>query len=236
MARRSSALRRTTTPTGLPRSAGSSEMAREFDVDIDIHRQWRLGRGARHLAGLRPHGEITAGAAGWRSVIVEARLDAPTRHGQGCAPHGRCRGRLDGAHGDRSLSWRPTPTTTCRGNVVDANPPGRAGRALLDRVEQHLNPTPFGDGQCCARSTCRQSLPSAALTPKVRTAWDMTTSAAARLMRLKGLRRRRQGAPADLVMLDAPDPVTALHRSARAGRLQARPAHRDARAGALHRP
>ena len=44
---------------------------------------------------------------------------------------------------------------------------------------------------------------------EVRAAWDMTTSSAARLMRLEdyGI---TVGGPADLVVLDAPDPVMAL--------------------------
>ena len=57
----------------------------------------------------------------------------------------------------------------------------------------------------------------------------MLTTRSARLMNLKdyGI---AVGNPADLVVLDAPDPVTAIARGgAGAGRLQARPAHRDAR-------
>ncbi len=44
---------------------------------------------------------------------------------------------------------------------------------------------------------------------EVRAVWDMTTSSAAKLMR-KGDYGVAVGAPADLVVLDAADPVTAL--------------------------
>ena len=72
---------------------------------------------------------------------------------------------------------------------------------------------------------------------EVRALWDMTTTPAATpdAQDDYGI---AVGAPADLVVLDAPDRGHgAADGGAGAGRLQARPADRDPRAGAsLHRP
>jgi cytosine deaminase len=95
-------------------------------------------------------------------------------------------------------------------NVVDANRLAEQGVVCSVASNNILNPfTPFGDGQLLRQVNMQAIVTQRGTDAEVRAAWDMTTSSAARLMRLKdyGI---AVGAPADLVVLDAPDPVTAL--------------------------
>ena len=110
---------------------------------------------------------------------------------------------------DLYLGGRHTDHNVPR-NVVDANRLAEQGVVCSVASNNILNPfTPFGDGQLLRQVNMQAIVTQRGTDAEVRAAWDMTTSSAARLMRLKdyGI---AVGAPADLVVLDAPDPVTAL--------------------------
>ena len=134
---------------------------------------------------------------------------------------------------DLYLGGRHTDHNVPR-NVVDLNRLTELGVTCSVGSNNILNPfTPFGDGQLLRQVNMQAIVTQRGNDDEVRALWDMTTSPPRRrLMRQKdyGI---AVGAPADLVMLDAPDAGHgAADRGAGAGRLQARPAHRDPRAGA----
>jgi cytosine deaminase len=94
--------------------------------------------------------------------------------------------------------------------VVDLNRLSEHGVICSVASNNILNPfTPFGDGQLLRQANMQAIVTQRGNDDEVRAIWDMTTSQAARLMRLKDY-GVAVGAPADLVMLDASDPVTAL--------------------------
>ena len=123
-------------------------------------------------------------------------------------------------------------------NVVDANRLAEQGVVCSVASNNILNPfTPFGDGQLLRQVNMQAIVTQRGTDAEVRAAWDMTTSSAARLMRLKdyGITVGASGRPGRARRARPCD--GAAHRGARAGGLQARTAHRDTRACAvLHRP
>src|SRR5262249_49982410 len=110
---------------------------------------------------------------------------------------------------DLYFGGRPTHHNVPR-NGVDLNRLGQHGVGCSRASNKILNPfTPFGDGQLLRQANMQAIVTQRGNDEEERAIWDMTTTQAAKLMRLKdyGI---AVGALADLLMLDASDPVTAL--------------------------
>ena len=110
---------------------------------------------------------------------------------------------------DLYLGGRHTDHNVPR-NVVDLNRLTELGVTCSVASNNILNPfTPFGDGQLLRQVNMQGIVSQRGNDDEVRALWDMTTSAAARLMR-KDDYGIAVGNPADLVVLDAPDAIMAL--------------------------
>jgi len=187
------------------------EMAREFDVDIDMHLD--SGTSAEELHTLlvcdltekyRWGGRVAVGHVGKLATMPFKDLDKIARR---MADTGVAATVLTAT--DLYLGGRHTDHNVPR-NVVDLNYLTERGVTCSVGSNNILNPfTPFGDGQLLRQVNMHAIVTQRGNDDEVQTLWDMTTKAAARLMRLKdyGI---AVGAPADLVVLDAPDAVTAL--------------------------
>jgi len=187
------------------------EMAREFDVDIDMHLD--SGASAEELDTLlvceltEKYGMGGRVAIGHVSKLASMRQPDMDKVARRMADAGVALTVLTAT--DLYLGGRHTDHNVPR-NVVDANRLAELGVVCSIASNNILNPfTPFGDGQLLRQVNLQAIVTQRGSDDEVRAAWDMTTSAAARLMRLEdyGI---AVGAPADLVVLDAPDPVTAL--------------------------
>jgi cytosine deaminase len=190
------------------------EMAREFDVDIDMH----LDSGASADELDTPLVCDLTEKYGWggRVAIGMFRSWRPcasrtwTRWRDACADAGVALTVLTATDLYPAAATR---TTTCRATSSTPTRLAEQGVACSVASNNILNPfTPFGDGQLLRQVNMQAIVTQRGSDADVRAAWDMTTSAAARLMRLKdyGI---AVGAPADLVVLDAPDPVTIALRT-----------------------
>jgi len=187
------------------------EMAREFDVDIDMHLD--SGASAEELDTLlvcelaekyRWGGRVAVGHVSKLASMSQPDMDKVARR---MADAGVALTVLTAT--DLYLGGRHTDRNVPR-NVVDANRLAERGVVCSIGSNNILNPfTPFGDGQLLRQANMQAIVTQRGSDAEVRAAWDMTTSEAARLMRLEDY-GVAVGAPADLVMLDAPDPVTAL--------------------------
>ena len=187
------------------------EMAREFDVDIDMHLD--SGASAEELHTLlvcdltekyKWGGRVAVGHVGKLATMPFKDLDKVAKR---MADTGVAATVLTAT--DLYLGGRHTDHNVPR-NVVDLNRLTEMGVTCSVGSNNILNPfTPFGDGQLLRQVNMQAIVTQRGTDAEVRAAWDMTTSSAARLMGLKdyGI---AVGAPADLVVLDAPDPVTAL--------------------------
>ena len=117
------------------------EMAREFDVDIDMHLD--SGASAEELDTLlvceltEKHGWGGRVAIGHVSKLASMPQPEMDKVGQA---HGRCRRGADRADGDRPLSRRPPHRPQRAAQRRRRQPAGRAGRAVLGGVEQHPEP------------------------------------------------------------------------------------------------
>jgi len=187
------------------------EMAREFDVDIDMHVD--SGATAEHLDTLlvcdltekyKWGGRVAVGHVGKLSTMPWPAMDKVAKR---MADTGVAATVLTAT--DLYLGGRHTDHNVPR-NVVDLNRLTELGVTCSVASNNILNPfTPFGDGQLLRQVNMHAIVTARGNDDEVRTLWDMTTSAAAKLMRKKdyGI---AVGGPADLVVLDAPDPVMAL--------------------------
>ena len=187
------------------------EMAREFDVDIDMHLD--SGASAEELDTLlvcdlaekyKWGSRVAVGHVGKLATMPFKDLDKVAKR---MADTGVAATVLTAT--DLYLGGRHTDHNVPR-NVVDLN--RLAGHGVVCSVASNniLNPfTPFGDGQLLRQANMQAIVTQRGNDDEVRAIWDMTTTQAAKLMRLKDY-GVAVGAPADLVMLDAPDSVTAL--------------------------
>jgi cytosine/creatinine deaminase len=187
------------------------EMAREFDVDIDMHLD--SGASAEELDTLLVcdltekygwGGRVAVGHVGKLSTMPQADLDKVARR---MADAGVAATVLTAT--DLYLGGRHTDHNVPR-NLVDLNRLTELGVTCSVGSNNILNPfTPFGDGQLLRQANMQAIATHRGSDADVKAVWDMATSAAARLMRQDdyGI---AVGAPADLVVLDAPDAVTAL--------------------------
>jgi cytosine/creatinine deaminase len=187
------------------------EMAREFDVDIDMHLD--SGASAEELDTLlvcdltekyKWGGRVAVGHVGKLATMPQPALDKVAKR---MADAGVAATVLTAT--DLYLGGRHTDHNVPR-NVVDLNRLTELGVTCSVGSNNILNPfTPFGDGQLLRQVNMHAIVTQRGNDDEVKALWDMTTSSAARLMRLNdyGI---AVGAPADLVVLDAPDAVTAL--------------------------
>ncbi len=187
------------------------EMAREFDVDIDMHLD--SGASAEELDTLlvcdltEKYGWGGRVAIGHVSKLASMRPPDIDKVARRLADSGVALTVLTAT--DLYLGGRHTDHNVPR-NVVDLNRLAEHGVVCSVASNNILNPfTPFGDGQLLRQANMQAIVTQRGNDDEVCALWDMTTTQAAKLMRLKDY-GATVGAPADLVMLDAPDPVTAL--------------------------
>jgi len=187
------------------------EMAREFDVDIDMHLD--SGASAEELDSLlvcdltEKYGWGGRVAIGHVSKLASMRPPDMDKVARRLAGAGVALTVLTAT--DLYLGGRHADHNVPR-NVVDLVRLSEAGVICSVASNNILNPfTPFGDGQLLRQANMQAIVTQRGSDQEVRAIWDMTTTEAAKLMRLKDY-GVAPGAPADLVMLDASDPVTAL--------------------------
>jgi cytosine deaminase len=187
------------------------EMAREFDVDIDMHVD--SGPTAEHLDTLlvcdlaekyKWGGRVAVGHVGKLATMPFKDLDKVAKR---MADTGVAATVLTAT--DLYLGGRHTDHNVPR-NVLDLNYLTQHGVTCSVASNNILNPfTPFGDGQLLRQVNMHAIVTQRGNDDEVKALWDMTTSSAAKLMR-KTDYGVAVGNPADLVVLDAPDSVTAL--------------------------
>ena len=187
------------------------EMAREFDVDIDMHLD--SGASAEELDTLlvcdlaekyRWGGRVAIGHVTKLAAMRPPDMDKVARRlanaGVALTVLTATDLYIGGRHADHNVPR----------SVVDANRLAEQGVVCSIASNNILNPfTPFGDGQLLRQANMQAIVSQRGNDAEVRAAWDMTTTAAARLLRHKdyGI---AVGAPADLVILDATEPMMAL--------------------------
>jgi cytosine deaminase len=186
-------------------------MAREFDIDIDMHLD--SGTSANELDTLLVcdlaekygwGGRVAVGHVTKLASMPQADMDKVAKR---MADAGVALTVLTAT--DLFLGGRHTDHNVPR-SVVDANRLAELGVVCSVGSNNILNPfTPFGDGQLLRQANMQAIVTQRGSDAEVRSVWDMATASAARLARHADY-GVAVGAPADLVVLDAPDPVTAL--------------------------
>jgi len=187
------------------------EMAREFDVDIDMHLD--SGHTPDDLDTLLVcelaerygwGGRVAVGHVTKLSVMPPDGLAAVARR---MADAGVALTVLPAT--DLYLGGRDQ-TEGVRRNVVDANALVRAGVTCSLSSNNILNPfTPFGDGQLIRQANLYANTVQRGMRDDLRDTWDMFTAGSAKLMRRADY-GVAVGNPADLVLVDAPSPADAL--------------------------
>ncbi len=191
------------------------EMAREFDIDIDMHVD--SGATAEHLDTLlvcdltekyKRGGRVAVGHVGKLATMPGPALDNVAKR---MADAGVAATVLTAT--DLYLGGRHTDHNVPR-NVVDLNRLTELGVTCSIGSNNILNPfTPFGDGQLLRQINMHAIVTQRGNDDDVRALWNMGTSSAAKVMR-KDDYGIKVGGPADLVVLDAPDPIMALRTTA----------------------
>ncbi|NOG70926.1 amidohydrolase family protein [Roseicella sp. DB1501] len=191
------------------------ELAREYDADIDMHVD--SGSSAEHLdtrlvCELTEQygwgGRVACGHLTKLSVMPLPELDAMAR----CmADAGVALTVLPAT--DLYLGGRDKDHRIER-SVADANRLHRLGVTCSLSSNNILNAfTPMGDGQLIRQANLYANVVQHAMPDDLRDTWAMFTSQSARLMR-RGDYGIAAGNPADLVLVDAPDPVAAIREVA----------------------
>lgn len=214
------------------------EMAREFDLDIDMHLD--SGASAEELDTLLVcelterygwGGRVAIGHVTKLSTMPLAGFDAVARR---LADVGVALTVLPAT--DLYLGGRDQACNVRR-NVVDANRLADLGVLCSIASNNILNPfTPLGDGQLMRQANLYANIVQRATDADIRATWGMFTSSAARLMRQNdyGI---AVGNPADLVVADAPSAVDAVREIAPVLHVFKRGRRTVTRAPAtLHRP
>ena len=191
------------------------ELAREFDVDIDMHVD--SGSSDEHLdtrlvCELTEQygwgGRVACGHLTKLSVMPLPELDALARR---MADAGVALTVLPST--DLYLGGRDKDHRIER-SVADANRLHRLGVTCSLSSNNILNAfTPMGDGQLIRQANLYANVAQHAMPDDLRDTWAMVTSQSAKLMRRQdyGI---APGNPADLVLVDAPDPVAAIREVA----------------------
>jgi cytosine deaminase len=187
------------------------EMAREFDVDIDMHLD--SGASGADLDTLlvceltEKHGwggRVAIGHVTKLSTLPPAEVDAVARR---MADAGVALTVLPAT--DLYLGGRHRDADVPR-SVVDANRLAGAGVACSLSSNNILNPfTPFGDGQLIRQANLYANIVQRGTDEDLRAVWSMITDGSARILR-QGDYGLAVGGPADLVLVDAADEVEAL--------------------------
>lgn len=191
------------------------EMAREFDADIDMHLD--SGSSAAELDTLlvcdltERHGwggRVAVGHVTKLSVMPPAEFDRVARRMAGAGVALTVLPATDLYLGGRDRDHR------IERSVVDANRLVRQGVTCSISSNNILNAfTPMGDGQLIRQANLYANIVQQAMPDALRDTWGMFTTGSARLMRRTdhGI---AVGNPADLVLVDAPDPVAAIRQVA----------------------
>lgn len=187
------------------------ELAQEFDVDVDMHLD--SGFDPNDL-DLRLVCEITDRigwggrvAFGHGTKIASATPEHQDRIGKMMADSGVSLAVLPAT--DLFLMGRDQDHNIRRG-VVDAHRLMAQGALCNLSTNNVQNPfTPFGDAQLIRMANLYANVVQRGDADELRQTWDMFTANSAKVLRLKqyGI---ALGNPADLVVVDAPDPVAAL--------------------------
>ena len=187
------------------------EMAREFDVDIDMHLD--SGASAEELDTLLVcelteqygwGGRVAVGHVTKLSVMPPDGVDAVARR---MADAGVALTVLPST--DLYLGGRDQAENVRR-SVVDANRLARAGVTCSLSSNNILNPfTPMGDGQLIRQANLYANIVQRGMRDDLRDTWDMFTAGSARLLRRADY-GVAVGNPADLVLVDAPSPADAI--------------------------
>ncbi|MBV1798479.1 amidohydrolase family protein [Siccirubricoccus sp. G192] len=191
------------------------EMAREFDIDIDMHLD--SGSSANELDTLLVcdlaeqygwSGRVAIGHVTKLTVMPPAEFDRVAKR---MADAGVALTVLPAT--DLYLGGRDRDHRIER-SVVDANRLVRQGVTCSISSNNILNAfTPMGDGQLIRQANLYANVVQQGMPDALRDTWGMFTTGSARLMRRKdyGI---AVGNPADLVLVDAPDPVAAIREVA----------------------
>jgi cytosine/creatinine deaminase len=191
------------------------EMAREFDVDIDMHLD--SGSSANELDTLLVcdlaerygwGGRVAIGHVTKLTVMPPAEFDRVARR---MADAGVALTVLPAT--DLYLGGRDRDHRIER-SVVDANRLVRQGVTCSISSNNILNAfTPMGDGQLIRQANLYANIVQQGMPDALRDTWGMFTTGSARLMRRSdyGI---AVGNPADLVLVDAPDTVAAIREVA----------------------
>lgn len=187
------------------------EIAREFDVDIDMHLD--SGNSAEELDTLLVceltekygwGGRVAIGHVSKLSLIPPDAVDSVAKR---MADVGVALTVLPST--DLYLGGRDQ-LDNIRRNVVDANRLVKAGVTCSLSSNNILNPfTPMGDGQLIRQANLYANIVQRGMRDDLRDTWDMFTAGSARLLRRDNY-GVAEGNPADLVLVDAPSPADAL--------------------------
>ncbi|WP_458095453.1 amidohydrolase family protein [Roseomonas sp. WA12] len=187
------------------------EMAREFDVDIDMHLD--SGNSAEGLDTLLVceltekygwGGRVAIGHVSKLSLIPPDAVDTVARR---MADVGVALTVLPST--DLYLGGRDQ-VDNIRRNVVDANRLVKSGVTCSISSNNILNPfTPMGDGQLIRQANLYANIVQRGMRDDLRDTWDMFTAGSAKLLRRDNY-GVAVGNPADLTLVDAPSPADAL--------------------------
>lgn len=189
-------------------------LARRFDVDVDVHLDFDLDPSWSHL----PFVVAETQAAGWGgrvaighvTKLAMAAPEAVAATARRLADAGIALTVLPAT--DLFLTGRDRDRARPRG-VAPAHALAAAGVVTTLATNNVLNPfTPFGDASLLRMANLYADVMQLASDAEIAGVFDMVGAAAARLLRVDwGL---AVGAPADVVVLDAPDPVAAVREIA----------------------
>jgi cytosine deaminase len=187
------------------------EMAREFDVDIDMHLD--SGSSAKELDTLLVceltekygwGGRVAVGHVSKLSVMPPEGVDGVARR---MADAGVA---LTVLPATAEIEVGRDQTENVRRNVVDANRLVKSGVTCSLSSNNILNPfTPMGDGQLIRQANLYANIVQRGMRDDLRDTWDMFTAGSAKLMRRTDY-GVAEGNPADLVLVDAPSPADAV--------------------------
>jgi len=191
------------------------ELAREFDVDIDMHVD--SGSSAQHLdtrlvCELTEHygwgGRVACGHLTKLSVMPLPELDEMAKRMAGAGVALTVLPSTDLYLGGRERDHR------VERSVADANRLHRLGVLCSISSNNILNAfTPLGDGQLIRQANLYANVIQHAMPDDLQDTWKFFTSNSAKLMR-RGDYGIAVGNPADLAVIDAPDPVAAIREIA----------------------
>ena len=191
------------------------ELAREFDVDIDMHVD--SGSSAQHLdtrlvCELTEQygwgGRVACGHLTKLSVMPLPELDEMAKRMAGAGVALTVLPSTDLYLGGRERDHR------VERSVADANRLHRLGVLCSISSNNILNAfTPLGDGQLIRQANLYANVIQHAMPDDLQDTWKFFTSNSAKLMR-RGDYGIAVGNPADLAVIDAPDPVAAIREIA----------------------